>query len=348
MLAAVALLTLACGARSPLEDDSRLPRDVSEPETGAGGGGSGGSGGSATGMPSLPPCPSVPPGSTGAGWKGPVEVLASGQVGLYNLAIDDEHVYFTARGVALAEGEVRRVPKSGGAVTVVAAGLHNPTEVLVDGTHVTWLEASVNGGVRRIPKVSGAVMTLTTHAAYRLEQDDDHVYYADLESMTIGKVPKTGGPVTTLASMQEGPQQVAVGPDYVCWANYPSGNVRRVAKSGGAVASVSAKGGGLERGVVVDCHGVFWVEGTTLRWRASGGGAEVIVANVPPGEAFLSLDATHVYLAREAPIRVSRTEGKVEAFPQGSATMYGPTVRLDATHAYWVDAAKGTVNRIAK
>ncbi len=64
-----------------------------------------------------------------------------------DLALDDSFVYY---GVATA-GEVRRVPKQGGAVEVLATGQNYPYDVAVDEVAVYWL-AYEDGAIRKVAK----------------------------------------------------------------------------------------------------------------------------------------------------------------------------------------------------
>ena len=63
-------------------------------------------------------------------------------------------LYFSARGTALAgyaDGIVGKVPKGGGAVTVLAHGQARPEGIVVTETHVYWANHN-DGTIRRAPK----------------------------------------------------------------------------------------------------------------------------------------------------------------------------------------------------
>lgn len=63
-------------------------------------------------------------------------------------------LYFTARGTAAAgyaDGVVGKVPKGGGAVTLLARGQARPEGIVVTETHVYWANNG-DGSIRRVPK----------------------------------------------------------------------------------------------------------------------------------------------------------------------------------------------------
>jgi hypothetical protein len=74
--------------------------------------------------------------------------LASGIMTPQGVAVDDVWVYFTERTTNM----VKKVPKAGGGVVVVAAGQTGAFNVAVDATSVYWTNDDTNGSVRRVAK----------------------------------------------------------------------------------------------------------------------------------------------------------------------------------------------------
>jgi hypothetical protein len=130
--------------------------------------------------------------------------LASGRA--WEIVLDDEFIYWPS----YSDGEILRVPKSGGATETLATGEDGPSDIAVDDDRVYWLNGSSedngwNGAIRSMQKGGGAVTTLV-EGLFRPEQlavDDSRAYTtlmisdADLESSVIS-VSKSNGAITEL------------------------------------------------------------------------------------------------------------------------------------------------------
>lgn len=88
--------------------------------------------------------------------------------------------------------EIGAVSVSGGPVTVLASTLQNPVDLVVDTTHVYWVEygysGMVSGAVRKVPKAGGAVIDLAgvQDGPYAMAIDDTHVYW-----VSVGVTPSS-------------------------------------------------------------------------------------------------------------------------------------------------------------
>jgi hypothetical protein len=151
-----------------------------------------------------------------SGGKAPAPTGARGAMAF---AFDDEYVYFTS-GKGSGEptkpdgknGRILRMPKKGGAPTVLARGLPDePSGLAVDGTHVyatavTWgSPASESAGViARVPKEGGDLQILGAQALPRAAWiAGDHVYVRSGRPGRPGsivRVLKTGGAVETVVT----------------------------------------------------------------------------------------------------------------------------------------------------
>jgi hypothetical protein len=81
---------------------------------------------------------------------GPVETIATGQVGAYAIALAGDDVYWTNYDA----GVVARAPKAGGPTVIISASEVHPTGLAVEGGHVYWTARAVAlvhlaGGARR-------------------------------------------------------------------------------------------------------------------------------------------------------------------------------------------------------
>jgi hypothetical protein len=170
-----------------------------------------------------------------------------------------------------------------------------------------------------------------------LALDATTVFYADKGGGTIGRVAKTGGATTTLASGETSVAGLAVDADHVYWST-AAGSIKRVPKAGGVVQVVST---GKQPGpVAVDGASVFWSavsagplgEDQVQSAPVTGGTAAVVYdetnnSATPPVQDLL-LDGPYVYF-----LTPSDFAGYVKrALKDGSGTpdllMTGPSPNL--------------------
>lgn len=133
---------------------------------------------------------------------GPAEILASGHLGLDNLAIDERDVYFRSNS------GIYRVPKSGGSSQSLwtRTQSQNALRVAIDATHVYFLLEAPGSGkysIARISKGGGVPEAIgpVANANARLALSDSHVYFFRQASLTqdlLAKVAKTGGEPETV------------------------------------------------------------------------------------------------------------------------------------------------------
>ena len=85
-----------------------------------------------------------------------------------NLAVDDRYLYWVQWNDNGSNSSVMRVPKAGGAASVVVSGLTAPSNIAVDASHVYFTVGALPGAtqaVMRVPKAGGAAETLYTGSA---------------------------------------------------------------------------------------------------------------------------------------------------------------------------------------
>jgi hypothetical protein len=113
-----------------------------------------------------------------------VTTLVSGEVAIFDLAIDSAYVYWTDKSA----GKVQRVPKTGGAIEELATG-GSPHALATDVDHVYWLDD--NDVVRR-PKLGGSAAIWATPAGELsgLSVDEANVYASSIDQ--VFQIPKQG------------------------------------------------------------------------------------------------------------------------------------------------------------
>lgn len=144
---------------------------------------------------------------------GPTLTLAPNTNGPYRLAVDADHVYWTA-----LVSDLGVVPKGGGPVTSVAGG-GGARSVTTHGGRVFWTDphggavwSAGAGGVDPLP------LTPAQGFLDGLVASDDSVYVAVTEG-DILRIPVAGGAPEMLATGQAAPAQITMDASCVYWTN---------------------------------------------------------------------------------------------------------------------------------
>lgn len=124
---------------------------------------------------------------------GPVESLVTSH-DIGSLAFDNSHVYWVYAGTYASPwwtgGEIRRMPKSGGAPETVVALPSNANEIAVDDHDVYWV-SSDGLAVQKVSKTGGPIVTLASGGNPKaIALDDVAVYWVDPTLGTVSKVAK--------------------------------------------------------------------------------------------------------------------------------------------------------------
>jgi sugar lactone lactonase YvrE len=213
----------------------------------------------------------------------------------YSIAVDDTAVYFSVRET----GQIHRVSKSGGAVTVVAEEhdrANGAETIATDATHVYW--AAV-GGIFRAPKTATSAVperiAEDDEGAAGIAVDDASVYWIARGTTAGGgafyKVAKTGGEKITLGTgdifRPTWGFSIAAHGGFVYLPDTERGRVYRADASTGALTLV-AEGQDRPVAIAVDDRRVYWSNGGVQGSRSdvrrlsaaplAGGNVEVLVS----------------------------------------------------------------------
>ena len=236
-VAALAVWTLGCGARSGLE----LP---------PGGGGGAGGGTSSTHASSTSSASSSSSesssssASAGGGCTVPTTTpvrLAKEQGGVFDVAADTSFAYWAN----VDAGRVSKVSRCDGTVTVLATEQIAPFAIAVDADTLYFSTQTTDGGVRRIPLAGGAPSSIWSGGQVEgLVVDDENVYFAvvaadDESKMGVWSIGKQGaGPKQLYSGMVT--RALAIDPSDVYFCSFEATPfLARTPKSGGPIAHVA-------------------------------------------------------------------------------------------------------------
>ena len=265
----------------------------------------------------------------------------------WGLTVDDTSVYWTT-----ADGEVFRAPKHGGAPESLAANEDAPTDIVVDGERVYWVDAHA---LRSMPKSGGAVTSLLRDVALSsvLAADDTHLYCAATDVGAILQLPKVGGATTQLIGGQQfglGILGLAVDADAVYFTNHWDASVVAV-PLGGASSRIIASAQPAPYAVAVRDHAVYWSRNNRpgVVMRASSVGSVSPVADGQSLPWAITTDAQNVYWldVGDGSVWRARLDGQ-SAMRIAQKTGFPTAIAVDDDTVFWSDRTSDVILAVAK
>ena len=225
-------------------------------------------------------------------------VLASGVISPSGIAVDNTYVYF-GEGSA-GTSTIRKVPKAGGTVTTIVAGLNSVYRLTLDANNIYWTDIA-GGLIQSIPKTGGSPTTLATDpsAPGGIAVDSQNVYWTEM--VVPGNVvaaPIGGGPVTYLGLAVNTPGLATDG-TFVYWTEsaYAVGQVNSNYIGKGSIPSTLASGLFAPYDLVMDSTSVYWVDsypGDVKQISIAGGTPSVLASGLSEPIA-ITADSANVY-----------------------------------------------------
>ncbi len=301
----------------------------------------------------------------GCGPAGPVpQVIAMDAEGVMGLALDATYAYWANN----TTGTVQRVPKCGGAPTVLATGLDEPGGGIAVGPNAVYV--SCPGGLFEIPLAGGPPSMVAPLGDYDpatgLALDATYVYWiqwVDLgDSFQILRRALAGGPITTVTDVPTPGgalpgNPLAVDDTYVYFSNRgANGPEILYAPKDGGTTNVFAVADHVPTGIAVDDTSVYWcshygtADGEVAKADKTGPGLPMVLVSGQQVTVDVTIDATNVYWVNLG----GGLNGDVSTAPKtgGPITVLagnqdGPNnIAVDATGVYWTNYT-GTVVRVA-
>lgn len=133
--------------------------------------------------------------------------------------------------LAASGGVVSARSHGGGSNSTIADEQDQPWAVRVSGAFVYWTNVG-SGEVRRVPTTGGAIEDLASgqDSPRALYVDGQRAFWINAGDGSIATVPVTGGTTVVLASRQAGPRDITGDDASIWWTNGDSGEVVRLAK----------------------------------------------------------------------------------------------------------------------
>jgi len=260
---------------------------------------------------------------------------------------------------------IRKMPVSGGPISVVSDGLGLPTGGFVlSGNELFFGEQYSGFRIRKISVEGGTVTTLADLASPPVDLAAEGGFVCWLDAFSIGAVPAGGGAVTTLVSGFSYLSHIGLHNGEVYWPEpglNGAGVIRRIPVTGGTPSTAVS---GLAAPGVLAFQGadLFWGERvqewdtlTTDNMRIArlpgGGGSPVtVVGGLLSSSPPIAAGGGMILLADEHRLKgIAAGGGPLsDLAPIGDPYQaHAPhTIATDGAHLYWIDGEKGELARI--
>ncbi len=297
--------------------------------------------------------------------------LATGVVAPQAIVLDPDHVYWTTSqrvgqplvgDASAGSGSVGSVPRAGGSVVDLVAGLSSPTDLAIAGSTLFFSQGSSTSGFLDAYTLDAtAIVRLATGPSSALPMlvNDGLLYWAsgDGAHLNVQAIPTTGGSVASVASTSGAyaPQAVATnGSSLVILANGSDGeDVVSIPLAGGAATVLWHEAGVQAVDLVVAGDAVYWSIANTASNGGEilsipvGGGTTLTIASGLASPAGLAVQVPTLYFtsheASGAVLAVSTGGGAITTLASG-LEYPGPLAIDDAVYVGTVSA----VVRVAK
>jgi hypothetical protein len=223
-------------------------------------------------------------------------VLAGATASPTAIAVDRTHVYWASAPGGCGEGTIRRIPKCGGPVEVLADDEPNPRAIALDDDRVYYYDACGSGLLRSVPKDGGPVQTYTISvmdSGRALAVGGDQIYFSDYGLL---RIPKTGGMQAVIES-DHYVYAVAADARGVFWggpARASSSYVVYAYHPGDTEPTVLTRPDDLSNHLTIDDDFVYYFARSNI-WRVPRGGGEATPVVVSRVGHRMAVDESSVY-----------------------------------------------------
>jgi Domain of unknown function (DUF5050) len=235
---------------------------------------------------------------------------------LASFAVNATDLYYLNRD----NGNLSRVPRNGGAATVVASGQYYSGAMALDRNALYWLD---NGNVSAL----GGVY----------------------------KMPLPAGTYTEFVTGEPDPLVIALDATYVYWSTYSPHYVKKVPKGGGdAVVLISEDNADRAINLVLDTKNLYWtslvIGGSIFKLPLSGGSAVSIASGIVGVDNLSTLAATGGYVYFKdfgTPSMLSKVSSDGGTVTALASSMALSTIIADDSAIYMTGGHAATIVRIS-
>jgi PKD repeat protein len=228
--------------------------------------------------------------------SGSITTLVSGLSGAGPIAVDAANVY-------VADGWwIKRVPRGGGAASIVAHANFYITALDIDGSYVYWVEDDL-GTVRKAPLTGGVSTTLGSGSGkpFDLRVEGSHVYFL-LGLDKLLRVPVTGGAVETVASGLRASEALEADATFAYVTEGDIGRISRVPLAGGVAAPIGDVAVGMVwYALAGDIDRIYWLTPSAVGRAAKDGSSSTTISGAPLSDmdvhGSVAVDDSYVYWA---------------------------------------------------
>jgi hypothetical protein len=260
------------------------------------------------------------------------------------LLVDDAHVYWTVWGAGMtgdrsANGQIKRVAKSGGKSEVFAPAQSHPRGIDADATTVYWANEG-DGTVMTAAKAGGAASVLASvPVPFQVAVDASGVYVSTRTSR-IFKIPAGGGAPVQIAMTAAEPNQLVLDGSDIFYID-DSGQACRVPKAGGT-PTVLARGEkpSFDDGQLrVSGANVYFASGNDVMSVPKAGGAATKVISGKTRISGIAVDAIDLFVMdRDAIVRIPIAGGAPDKVTETDDTKL---LAIDDASVYWAEGIVG-------
>jgi Domain of unknown function (DUF5050) len=200
-------------------------------------------------------------GCAKTGCNGQYTTIASGQLGVWGIAADEESVYWTNAGATASSTGVFKAPVGGGAATLLSPSLAGAIVVSGGRAFYTGSTGGTDAGVLSVGVDGGAETVLVAGSADQsvvsITADCASVYYQTTNG-TVAMVPVGGGTATVLLPGSGTYYGLQVASDASRVYYLAQNAVMAVPIGGGAAVTIASEQVLNPAGIAVDADYVYW------------------------------------------------------------------------------------------
>ena len=275
------------------------------------------------------------------------------------IAVDEVHLFYT-HGTTHGGTNLSRVPKPGGATTLLTSPARWPSSLDASTDQLCWVYSGthaqdfLDGSVRCAPKSGGADVEISTaYFPSDLVVDGNTIYWTEIDGQSIRRIGMDGAGKQTLDMTPTHKREIAISADKLAWtASSDMADVVVMDRASGTktpISSAEYSPGEL----IIDGNDIYWVvlrslsgDGAIRVSRALGAPVDLAPNEEDPSQ-LVRIGDTLYWTSRSERIRaMSMTGGAATTIVEGRGKL--GAIATDGTHLYWTEPDRGAIVRMPR